>query len=178
MEQPFPCSSSPLGAGMIRLGMDPLYTPIPLLSCMLRMCSHDPPHLPCQGADADDPSLPRASTVIAEENTPSPMMGCSWRMVQGISVLILESGIPELLSSPLDTALNVLWRPCPVPSSQHGAAQGPTRWGGQPREFVLVVPTGYVPASCFGFLESILQIVQVIGEQSTTNPHRSAQLNC
>ena len=36
--------------------------------------------LPSHGADADDPSLPRASTVIAEDNAPRPKMGCILRM--------------------------------------------------------------------------------------------------
>ena len=67
-----------MAAGMIRLSMDPLcyaHPPAELHAAPERFppCSHDSPCLPCEGADADDPSLPRASTVpvIAEDNTPS-----------------------------------------------------------------------------------------------------------
>ena len=60
-----------MAAGMIRLSMDPLHYAHPPAELHappehFPPCSHDPPRLPCEGADADDLSLPRASTVIAE----------------------------------------------------------------------------------------------------------------
>ena len=63
-----------MAAGMIRLSMDPLryaHPPAELRAVPERFppCRHDSPCLPCEGADADDPTLPRAPTVIAEDNT-------------------------------------------------------------------------------------------------------------
>ena len=65
-----------MAAGIIRLSMDPLHNALPpaephAMHLRFPPYSHDPPRLPCEGADADDPSLPRASTVIAEDRTPS-----------------------------------------------------------------------------------------------------------
>ena len=150
MEQPFPCSSSPMAAGMIRLSMDPLHyahPPAELHAPPERFppCSHDPPCLPCEGADADDPSLPRASTVIAEDNTPSlPHHGL--QSENGIRHCILSECMH--LTPDLARRFPLLYRKCgilialiatehctqcpmealPVPSSQHRAAQGPTSW--------------------------------------------------